>query len=116
MPGWWCVVPTLAQRLVVPVAEPSVLLAGGGADAVPLAAERATTKMTGCRADEVFEVLPAGETTERPSGMRVTVVPGRVGKRLPPVGGKAPTGAACGLHHQAGIVLYVRDTEALLRA
>lgn len=98
MSGYRRVVPTLAQGLTVPVAEAAVLPAGGGADAAPLAAERATTKLTGGRANEFFEEIPAGETAERPAGMRVTAVPGRIGQWLTPVGRKVHAGAAGGLH------------------
>lgn len=98
VPRWRCVVPALAQRLAVPVAEAAVLPAGGGADAAPLAAERTTTDVTGGRADEVFEELPTSETAERPLGMRMAVVPDRIEKRLTPVGRKVHAGAPGGLH------------------
>jgi hypothetical protein len=88
----------LAQRLAIPVPEAAVLPAGHGANAAPLAAERATTELAGGKTDELFEELRTGEIPERPAGMRVTAAPDGIEKRLTPIGGKAQTGAAGGLH------------------
>jgi len=109
------VIPTLAQRLAVPVTEAAVLPAGRGPNAAPLAAERATTELAGGKTDELFEELRTGQTSERPAGMRVKAVPDGIEKRLPPIGRKRRPARRAACTHW-GIVLYVRDTETLLRA
>lgn len=98
VPGRRRVVVTLMERLSVPATEAPALAACCGADATPLAAQRTPTEVAGGRADEVLEVLPAGDAAEGTAGVRVSIVPSGIVKRLSPVGRKAYLGAAGGLH------------------